>query len=149
MVVRTFWNQPVNNAVVEVLIGGQAQGYVGICPNQTLVDNTNEEGEVCFNLAGGGCLKHYQDAVVIRANGVVIREYDAIMSADYTGWDDNGIPDRWDHLVSPPDLAAFVTAYQGGVGPASCHDYDNNEGTGPTDLAVFMEAYKGGTNHCP
>ena len=146
---RNAANQPINNAVVEILIGGLADGYVGICPDQTLVANTNADGEVCFNIAGGGCYKHHPDAVVIRANGIPIREYAHVMSSDYAGWDDDGIPGRWDHQVNPQDLAAFAAAYQGGNGPRSCHDYDNSLVTDPADLAVFVEAYKGGQNRCP
>ena len=106
-------------------------------------------GTVCFNIAGGGCYKQVPYAVVIRANGVTIREFPAVMSSDYAGWDDEGIPNRWDHQVNPVDFAAFIAAYQGGIGPRSCHDYDNNGVTDPPDLAVFVEAYKGGTNRCP
>jgi hypothetical protein len=71
------------------------------------------------------------------------------MSSDYTATDDNGIPGRWDHLVSPPDLSSFSAAYQGGVGPQSCHDYNNDTITNPPDLSTFSAAYKGGVNRCP
>jgi hypothetical protein len=85
---------------------------------------------------------------VIRANGVTIREYDAVMSPDYAGWDNVGLPDRSDLAMTPVDLAAFATAYQGGQGPASCHDYDNNGTTGPADLSVFVSAFGGGSTAC-
>jgi hypothetical protein len=71
------------------------------------------------------------------------------MSSDYVGTGDDGQADRWDFLVAPADLSSFVAAYQGGAGPASCHDYDNNGTTDPGDLAVFIAAYKGGANFCP
>lgn len=145
--VRNALNNPINNAVVEIMIGGQPD-RVSICPGQTTVANTNEDGEVCFNIAGGGCYKHETDALIIRANGMDIREFTAVMSSDYEGRGDHGEAGMWNLRVNPPDLASFVFAYQGGTGPASCHDYDNNGYTGPPDLAIFVQAYKGGINFC-
>lgn len=147
--VRNAADGPINNAVVEVLVGGQAGNYVGICSGQVLVANTDVAGDVCFNIAGGGCYKGQADACVIRANGVTIRTYQNVMSPDYTNYDNVGVPGRWTLTVGPTDLASFVTAYAGGTGPASCHDYDNNATTGPTDLAVFTASYFGGTGYCP
>jgi hypothetical protein len=70
------------------------------------------------------------------------------MSPDYTASDDAGIPGRWSRTVAPTDLSSFVAAYQGGVGPSSCHDYNNTGITDPADLSVFVAGYKGGTNFC-
>jgi hypothetical protein len=147
--VRNAADAPINNAVVEILVGGQAGNYVGICANQQLVKNTNVSGDVQFNIAGGGCYKGFPDACVIRANGVIIRTYTTVESPDYTNFDNVGVPGRWSLTVDPTDLASFITAYAGGTGPASCHDYDMNATTGPTDLAVFVASYYGGTGFCP
>jgi hypothetical protein len=147
--VRNAANAPINNAVVEVLIGGQGTGEIGICDNQQLTKNTDVAGNVTFNVAGGGCYKNMPDACVIRGNGVIIRTYVDVMSPDYTSNDNVGIPYRWSLTVAPTDLASFVSAYAGGTGPASCHDYDNGGTTGPTDLAVFVASYYGGTGYCP
>jgi len=146
--VRNAANNPIANAVVEVLIGGQGTNHTRICPSQTLTANTNASGVVSFNVGGGGCYK-VPNAAVIRANGVEIRSFGAVMSSDYTGSDNAGIPGRSDLLVNPTDLSAFVAAYQGGTGPASCHDYNASGVTGPEDLGIFTVAYKGGTNRCP
>ena len=146
--VRNAANAPINNAVVEILIGGQPT-YTGLCSGQTTVANTDIGGYVCFNIAGGGCYKHQTDAGVIRANGIDIREFEAVMSSDYVGTGDVGVADRWNLSVAPDDLSSFVAAYMGGAGPASCHDYDNNGTTDPADLSVFVAAYKGGANFCP
>jgi hypothetical protein len=149
--VRNAANAPINNAVVEILVGGQAGNYTGIASygGPWTIGNTDASGTVCFNIPGGGCYKHQPDACVIRANGVIVRQYTAVTSPDYTASDDYGIPGRWDCLVTPTDLAAFIACYQGGTGPVCCQDYDNNGTTGPTDLAVFVSAYYGGTGHCP
>lgn len=146
--VRNAANNAIANAVVEVLIGGQGTNHTRICPSQTLTANTNASGVVTFNAGGGGCYK-VPNAAVIRANGVEIRSFGAVMSSDYTGSDNAGIPGRSDLLVNPADLSAFVASYQGGSGPASCHDYNNSGVTGPEDLGTFTSAYKGGTNRCP
>lgn len=144
--VRNASGNPINNAVVEVLIGGQGVQTV-ICAGQTLTANTNASGVVNFNVGGGGCLKQ-TDAVVIRANGVTIRSFSEVMSSDYAGTDDVGIANRWDKRVNAVDLSAFVAAYVGGSGPSSCHDYNNTGVTDPVDLSTFVAAYKSGTNFC-
>lgn len=148
MTVRNANNDPVPDVLVEIIIDGLPTGRVGLCSNQDLDKYTDHDGVACFNIAGGGCYKHEPDAVVIRANGVWIRDFDAVMSSDYEGRGDHGEAGKWDLQVNPGDLAAFVFAYQGGNGPASCHDYNNNGSTDPPDLAVFVEAYKGGANFC-
>lgn len=147
--VRNAANAPINNAIVVILIAGLETGHTCLCDLAETVKHTDMYGNVCFNIPGGGCLKHQYDAFLIRANGVVIRTYDNVMSPDYTGRDDDGIPGRCDLMVTPEDLAAFILAYMGGTGPASCHDYDNDGITGPIDLGVFITAYHGGVGRCP
>lgn len=133
--------------VVEVLVGGMMTDHTRICDGYHAVQYADSEGLARFRIPGGGCYRG-PDAVVIRANGVPCREYDVVLSPDYAGWDFAGEPNLWDLAVDPVDLAAFATAYQGGTGPASCHDYDNNGTTDPQDLAVFVAAYRGGTTNC-
>lgn len=140
-------DEPIVGAVVDVLIGGQVDGKVRLCDAATLHEITDENGVARFNISGGGCFKD-QFAVQIRANGIEIRRYDAVVSPDYTGWDNDGIAGRSSLSMTPEDLAAFATAYQGGSGSASCHDYDNNGLTDPPDLAVFVSAYGGGGTYC-
>lgn len=139
----------INNCVVEVLLGSVGTGGLLLqCTGQTWTANTGSLGTVVFNLGGGGCNKN-ANAAVIRANGVDIRTWNAVMSSDYTGSDNVGIGGTSRNLkVDPVDFTAFVGVYKGGTGPASCHDYDNNGATGPTDFTVFVGAYKGGTNKC-
>lgn len=139
---------PVVNAVVEVVIYSNVDQRTSICDGYLgLVGITDDEGWAHFDVPGGGCAKG-ETVVVIRINGIDIRQYDAIVSPDYTGWDNIGEPNRWSHTIDPADLAAFVAAYQGGAGPASCHDYDNNGIVDPPDLTVFVSAYKGGSASC-
>jgi hypothetical protein len=143
---------PLPNAVVEVVIYGQVGGRTAICDGfYGLIGITDEEGWVHFNIPGGGCFKSewpLENAVSIRVNGIQIRSYDTVVSPDYAGWDNVGEPDRWSFTIDPVDFGAFATAYHGGAGPASCHDYDNNGTVDPSDLAVFVSAYKGGIASC-
>lgn len=148
VIVRNAAGNTIANAVVEILVGCQVDERVRLCTSNVLVKNTNAVGEVSFNIGGGGCCKGEPGAAVIRANGVTLRSFDKVMSADYSEFDNVGNPNRSDLDVDPVDLAAFVQAYQGGAGPASCHDYDNSGGTDPVDLAAFVEAYDGGANWC-
>jgi hypothetical protein len=147
--VRNAANAPINNAVVEVIPGG-LDVYTGLCDYQDdgLVKNTSVSGDVSFNVQGGGCYKGQPDACVIRANGVIIRTYTNVMSPDYLGYDNVGVAGLYSLTVDPSDLASFIAAYQGGTGPASCHDYGNDGETDPTDLAVFVSSYYGGVGRC-
>lgn len=147
VIVRDHNGDPYANAFVQVLINGESTGHIRLCADQELSGAVGPDGWIQFNIAGGGC--HKGDNVCeIRANGVTIRQFDVVVSADYAGFDDTGFPDRSDLHVDPIDLAAFASAYQGGTGLASCHDYDNDGTTGPTDLATFASAYMGGANYC-
>jgi hypothetical protein len=131
-------NNPINNAVVEILIGGLTDNKTHVCALQSTTGNTNASGIASFNIGGGGCFKG-TNACVIRANGVEIRNYNATVSPDYTAADNSGIAGRWNMAVGLPDFSQFVIAYTGSV--TSCHDYDNNGATGLTDFAVFVSCY--------
>lgn len=143
----------VQPATVRVSVGGQSGGFTTLCPGVDSV-KTTPTGMFNFNIAGGGCYKNVSGgAVTIQATDgvsgwVTIRQYHHVMSSDYDDWGNVGLPFRWNHRVNPADLAAFIQAYQGGVGVVSCHDYDNDGVTGPTDLGVFVIAYRGGTGGC-
>lgn len=139
------------NAVVEVLIAGQDEGRIRLCSSAITTKTTDENGYVEFNIPGGGCLRSdgsWPDAVRIRVNGVIIRVFHVVSSPDYAGTDNEGIPNRWSLSIDPIDLAAFAAAYQGGIGPASCHDYNNDGTVSPEDLAVFVAVWAGGTRDC-
>ena len=150
--VRDATGALVAPATVRVAVGGQLGGFTVLCPG-AITQITTPTGMVQFNIPGGGCYKNQPGAVTIDAHDgsgswVIIRQYSHIMSSDYANSDNNGIPFMWDRCVTPQDLAAFAAAYQGGTGPASCHDYDNDGVTSPADLAVFVAAYRGGANCC-
>jgi hypothetical protein len=145
--VRNAANGAINNAVVQILVGGLTTNHTIICAGQTLTANTNVSGVVSFNVGGGGCYKG-ANAFVIQANGVEIRNFSEVMSPDYAATDDSGIPARWSRTVSAVDFGQFAQAYQGGTGPSSCHDYNNDNTVNPPDFSVFSASYKGGTNFC-
>jgi hypothetical protein len=138
---------PIAGAVIEILVGGMAGGMTRPCNIWDAVKYTDENGTAVFRMLGGGCYKG-EDALVIRANGMELRSFEAAMSPDYAGWDNEGQPGRSDLSMTPVDLAAFMASYRGGIGSASCHDYDNSGMTDPPDLAVFCKAYAGGATSC-
>lgn len=138
----------INNAVVSVEIGGLADSKTVLCTGQSTQANTNASGIVTFNITGGGCYKA-AGAVVIRANGVEIRSFSAVMSPDYAGTDNGGIANRWSKSITAADFSSFGQSFQGGTGPASCHDYDNSGGMGAADFAIFGQVWDGGTRSCP
>ncbi len=135
LTIRNASNNPINNATVEILVGGLADSKTKLCGSLTVVTGTtNASGIVVFNIGGGGCYKG-ANACVIRANGTEIRNYSATVSPDYSGFDNAGIPGRWSLGVGLTDFSSFSTAYNATV--TSCHDYDNNGNTGLSDFSVF------------
>ncbi len=136
--IRNSANNPINNATVEILIGGLADNKTHLCSGQSTTGTTNASGIATFNIGGGGCYKGTA-ACVIRANGVEIRNYSATVSPDYAGADNAGQAGLWNMAVGLPDFSQFVIAYTNGV--TSCHDYDNNGATGLTDFAVFVSCF--------
>lgn len=143
--VRNAAGNPINNAVVSVEVGGLADSKTVLCSNAVTQLNTNASGIVTFNVTGGGCLKQ-AGAVVIRANGVEIRSFPAVMSPDYTGTDNAGIANRWSKSITAADFSAFGQSF--GLGGARCHDYDNNGVMGAADFSVFGQVWDGGTRNC-
>jgi hypothetical protein len=143
--VRDDFCIPINNAVVEVRISGESSGKVKQCAGAVTVKYTDPQGVAVFNIPGGGCIKQ-PEAMEIRANGVIIRVFDAVMSPDYAAWDNAGLADKWSLSITAVDFAAFARAL--GAGGSSCHDYDNNGTTGASDLSVFGQVWSGGQRAC-
>ncbi len=134
---------PIEHAAVEILIGGGEK--TRLCGDAVNVQYTDAAGVAVFNIPGGGCFKG-RDAMVIRANGVIVRSFESVVSPDYAGWDNAGIPNRWSLSVTVADFAAFAQAFRNGG--SSCHDYDNNGTTGAADVSVFGQIWSGGSRSC-
>lgn len=138
---------PIGNAIVEVFVGGLAQGRTKLCGAAVTRGTTDANGVAEFNIPGGGCYKG-AGALVIRANGVEVRNFSCVVSPDYAGSDDQGIAGRWSLSVTAADFAAFGQAWNGGTGGASCHDYNNNGAMDAADLSVFGQIWLGGARSC-
>jgi hypothetical protein len=134
---------PVPDAIVEVTV--HEGPTTGLCGSATTVKLTDAHGIARFNIPGGGCFKG-PHAVIIRANGVTVREFQTVMSPDYAGWDNAGIPDRWSLSVTVLDFVSFATAFADRG--ASCHDYNNDGTTGAVDLSIFGQTWLMGTRRC-
>lgn len=138
---------PIPNALVQVCVGGLPEGRTALCGSAMASATTDMNGVAEFNIAGGGCYKG-QNAVVIRANGVEVRNFRCVMSPDYAGVDDQGIAGRWSLSITAADFASFGTAWSGGSGGASCHDYNNSGGMDAADFSVFSQVWLGGGRSC-
>lgn len=134
---------PIANAIVSVTLGGGDR--TRLCGAAVYTRTTDAQGIATFNIPGGGCYKG-QNAVVIRANGVEIRNFQVVVSPDYAGYDNAGIPNRWDLAVTVLDFSSFAMAVHSGG--STCHDYDNNGTTGATDVSIFGQLWNGGLRHC-
>jgi len=128
---------PLPNILVEVIVKGQVTGQIRLCAGAILSGRTNANGDIMFNIPGGGCSK-VVNALEIRANNVVIRSYDVVVSPDYNGSDNVGQAGRSDLQVGLTDFVAFVAAYSGGP---SCHDYNNDGLTSLIDFTLFGLLY--------
>jgi hypothetical protein len=144
--VRNAANNPINNAVVEILVGGIADNKTKLCGTETTTYNTNAAGQVTINMAGGGCYKG-PNAVVIRANGVEIRNFSTVVSPDYGGSDNTGLPGLWDLNINLADFAALAAAFANPNQP-SCHDYNNDGLMSVVDFSVFSQSYLPSIRNC-
>ena len=138
LTVRNSANNPVGNALVEVLVNGLGESRTKLCGGDVTQGTTNSSGIVTFNIPGGGCMKG-PGACSIRVLGIEIRSYGVVVSPDYAGTDNTGQPSRWDLCVNLADFPGFAFTYASG-GP-SCHDYDNDGSTGLPDFATFASVY--------
>ncbi|MDM7913749.1 MAG: hypothetical protein QUU85_00580 [Candidatus Eisenbacteria bacterium] len=144
--VKNAANNPINNAIVEILIGGIADNKTKLCASETTSYTTNVAGQATINLGGGGCYKG-PNAIVIRANGVEIRNFNAAVSPDYGGSDNAGLPGLWSLSVTLADFTALSAAF-GNPNNPSCHDYNNDGLMTLTDFTVFGQSWLSTTRDC-
>jgi hypothetical protein len=124
--------------VARVLLGlvaaaGAASGSVPYPPYCSVLP----EGRVILDFAAGGCIPETDHACVIRAEGVVIRDFRNVKSPDFDGAGGN-------HVVDLSDLEEFNRER----GSGGCHDYDNNGVVDLRDLVIFASGFSPG-HHCP
>lgn len=123
LVIRNSSNNPINNAAVNIAFG------TGLCFCQSMVynTNTNSSGQATLTLRGGGCLRGVADAVVIRANGVIVRTYLNAKSPDWAP--------GCDLRVNLSDVIRFTPRTD------LCFDFDNNGNVDLGDLIIFTSGY--------
>lgn len=144
--IRNMACNPVPDVIVTVEFAGLQEGKTRLCGSSVLSAMTDGDGIARLNVSGGGCFKG-PHAVVIRGNGVTIREFLAVVSPDYTGYDNQGVPGRSDLRVSVADFASFAQAFWHGGG-STCHDYNNNGVMDAADFSVFSQVWSGGNRDC-
>lgn len=126
--VRNGDNDPIPNAFVEVVFLVEANHL--FCPDIVLDGNTDDVGNVVFNISAGGCTEG-TDAIQIVANGTPIRTYTNAKSGD---WDTSA-----DGSVGLSDFIFFGGNYGPTIG--GCTDFFNDGGTGLDDLIGFGEMF--------
>ena len=132
--VRNADNDPIPGAFVEILFGAPANHC--FCPDVVLTGTTDAAGNIAFSMSMGGCTEA-AGAAVIRANGVPIREYMNVKSAD---WDGSS-----NCQVAGTDFTIFKNAYFANPGPG-CHDYYNDGNCDGVEFTAFLQAW---THLCP
>jgi hypothetical protein len=138
---------PINGAIVLIEVGGIEDMKVVLCAGAEIQGTANALGQVTFNIAGGGCYKA-PDAFRILANGIPIRNFTSVESPDYAGLDNAGVPGRWSRSITAADFAAFGQTWQGGHGPASCHDYNGDDAMNAADFSIFGLVWDLGSRYC-
>ncbi len=123
-------NNPMPNAEVEFLFLPQ----ILICPDAVLTGLTDLNGQVTLVLEAGGCVRDTHNACLVKANGVIIREYHQVKSPDFDGAGPN-------HQVNLADLVAY------GSGDL-CHDYNNDAIVNLSDLVIFASGFSP-SHSCP
>ncbi len=131
--VQTDEGVPFTAAFVEVWFGQPSA--LQLCDDAQLTATTNYNGTATFAISGGGCIDEV-DAVIIKVNGVELRNYPSIKSPDFAPGG-NGV-------VELSDFICFGNAMATGAG--GCTDYYNEGVTGLSAFIVFGEAW---TRSCP
>lgn len=144
--IRNMACNPVPGVVVTVEIAGLDEGKARLCGGAETSAVTDNDGIVRMNISGGGCYKG-PHAVTIKGNDVVIRVFQAVVSPDYAGSDNQGIAGRSDLRVTVADFANFAQAWWNAVG-SSCHDYNNSGAMDAADFSVFSQVWNGGNRDC-
>ncbi len=130
---RNADNDPIPSAFVELILG--VPGNHMLCSDAVLTGTTDAAGNVTFAVSGGGCTLA-TDAMIVKVNGVIIRNFDTVKSPDYAPGSNGRV-----------ELADFI--YFGNAmatSAAGCTDYYNTGATALGSFIVFGEAF---THACP
>jgi len=134
LTVRNQANNPIANA--SVIISFLPSSVWCFCPSMVYTTTTNGSGVATLTLRGGGCIRNTDQAAVIRANGVVIRDYYNAHSPDWDGVGGNC-------HVAGPDAVRFAA-----VPKDLCFDFDNTGAVEVGDYIVFTAGLTPSHN-CP
>jgi hypothetical protein len=126
--VRNSANNPIPNA--NVVIEYPAPTTIKNCTTALNSGVTGITGQVVLTLRGGGC-KTGTGSGLVKANGVVIRTYNAVKSPDWDGAAASG-------TMTLGDLLSFRVVTPG------CHDYNNDGFMNLQDTLIFAAAYTPG-----
>ena len=138
----------IANAFVEVIIDTD-NCTLCWCDDFVTSGYTDTIGHIQFNMRFGGCCE-LPTALIIRAEGVVIRSYDMLVSPDQVSSDPDPCAPGPNCAAELDDFALFTTDYFAGA-QHGCNDYDGDDDTDLGDFAVFTEWWFGGScaHACP
>ncbi len=124
--VRNSANNVIENATVVITL--TAANIV--CGSTVLSGTTDAAGQVALTLGGGGCVDDIPLSGVVKANGITIRAYENVKSADYDGA-------AGSLVIDLSDLVSFSAEFLAAAGTGTCHDYNNDGTTGLPELVLF------------
>ena len=134
IVIQGQGNVPIADASVYVYFGNG----IRLCPGAVYSGATDSQGHLRLALNGGGCISGLDQACIIRANGIVVRDYQNVKSPDFDGVSGDG-------RMNLGDLVEFVRESNShGV----CHDYDNSGSYSLLEFTIFASAFTP-AHHCP
>lgn len=124
MTIRDEGHIPCPGVPVTIQFGS---GPLCFCPTMQYTTTTDYLGRASLTLRGGGCLRDVDQAAVIRANGLIIRDYQNAKSPDWDGMAGNC-------TVNLGDVVRFVNR-------DPCFDFCNDGTVDIADFVIFGSGY--------
>jgi len=126
MTIRNQANNPIPGAAVNLTF----LNSTNLCICNTMIFNgtTDNSGKLTMTLRAGGCLNGVDQALVIRANATLVRNFKNVKSPDWDGVAGNCV-------VNLSDIVRFA--------PQSdlCFDFDNSGVVDLGDVVIFAAGY--------
>jgi hypothetical protein len=127
----------LDNVFVEIFFAGECDASMCYCDGLVLSGYTDANGMIDFNLAAGGCCEVTTAARIV-ADGLPIRGYDVVVSADYNGA-------SGDCAMGTDDFIAFGSL--GWAAQGNCYDTSGDGVINVTDFIGFGNVWGTG-QHC-
>ncbi len=131
--VRNSANNPIEGATVEV----DLHSSIALCTSFVNNAITNASGVAQITLAAAGCVHNVQNAVIVRANGIIIRTFTYVKSpANGSASDNLPLP-----LIDGSAFVPFAASFNGVEPNFVCMDFDNDGSCDGGDLVIMALAF--------